>query len=267
MKHPGFTLIELLVVIAIIALLMSVLVPSLHIIRQHAKAILCQSNLKQLALGLVIYENDNETFPYSLDNTRFDPPPGGHLGDPSCDRIGWWWLSHITDYSEEYFDRKSIVKCPSREINKSRLKNNVLCSNYGLNQSICKIAQGDGDISRAEFAGKPLRSCDISRPGETLLVLDSGYSMINWWHVTDVPPVSLGNTIIEDAAYVPGLEINKEKNLWPGQEQDAINGRHPNRTVNVGFADGHVSRVKADHLFVEKIDDGYKNRRPLWVPE
>ena len=265
MKHPGFTLIELLVVIAIIALLMSILVPSLHVVRQHAKVILCRSNLKQLSLALVIYENDNETFPHSLDETRLKPPPGDYPGDRGCDRIGWWWFNYITDYSIGDFDRKSIVRCPSREIeNKGGLKYNVLCSNYGVNQSICKTARGK--VSRAEFIGKPLRSCDITRPSETLLVLDSGYSMINWWHVTDVPPVSLGSTI-EDAAYVPGLEINKEKNLWPGQEWDAINGRHPNRTVNVGFADGHVSRVKADDLFVEKIDEDYKNRHPLWVPE
>jgi prepilin-type processing-associated H-X9-DG protein len=72
--------------------------------------------------------------------------------------------------------------------------------------------------------------------------------------------------MIEDAAYVPGLEINKTKDLWPGQEGDAIKGRHTNQTVNVGFVDGHVNRLKADKLFVEKIEAGYKNRYPLWRP-
>ncbi len=41
---------------------------------------------------------------------------------------------------------------------------------------------------------------------------------------------------IEDATYVPGLKINKEKQLWPGMEWDAITGRHPNIKVNMGFA-------------------------------
>lgn len=107
---------------------------------------------------------------------------------------------------------------------------------------------------------------DIPHPGQTLLIADSGYSLISWWHVTDVPPVLLGSNI-EDTAYLPGLEINKDKNLWPGKEWDAINGRHPNSTVNVGFADGHVNRTKADDLFVEKTDADYKNRIPLWLPK
>ena len=41
----------------------------------------------------------------------------------------------------------------------------------------------------------------------------------------------------------------------------------PNKTVNVGFADGHVTRKKADDLFVEKAADAYMNRSPLWLPK
>jgi prepilin-type processing-associated H-X9-DG protein len=124
-----------------------------------------------------------------------------------------------------------------------------------------------GRESYTEFIGVPLRSTDISHPGQTLLVFDSGYSMINWWHAADIPPVPLGNSTIEDTAYIPGLWINKKRALWPGQEEDAVNGRHPNKTVNVGFADGHISRTKADRLLVEKTADGYKNLHLLWRPK
>ena len=114
---------------------------------------------------------------------------------------------------------------------------------------------------------KPLRSNDIPHPARTLLIVDSGYSIISWWHATDVPPETLDRKKIEDTAYVPGLEINKEKDLWPGQIEDAVDGRHPNKTVNVGFADGTVTRKKADDLFVEKSGDTYINRSPLWLPK
>lgn len=263
MKHSCFTLIELLVVIATLALLIAILLPSLRISRQHAKAILCGSNIKQLVLGLIMYETENNTFPYAFDNSPLDPPIGGYAGNSMYDRMGWWWFNYISNYHRKNKDRKASLWCPSRRIRELKF-NYVLHGNYGVNQSVCKSSRGRK--SHAEFIGTPLRRSDITRPGQTLLIVDSGYSLISWWHVTDVPPVLLGSTM-EDTAYVPGLEINKDKNLWPGQHQDAIYGRHPSKTVNVGFADGHISRKKADDLFVETTDTGYKNRRPLWQPK
>jgi prepilin-type N-terminal cleavage/methylation domain-containing protein/prepilin-type processing-associated H-X9-DG protein len=260
----AFTLIELLVVIAILALLIAILLPTLRVSRQQAKAVLCSSNIKQLVFGLAMYETDNQTCPYGF-HFSHTPPPGGYPGYLEYDRTGWWWFNYITDYSMKDFGTDSIVWCPSRKIKNSVLKANVLCGNYGVSRSICKSSD-DIQSHREEFIGTPLSSSDIPHPGQTLLIVDSGYSLISWWNVTDVPPVSLGS-IIEDTAYVPGLEINKDKNLWPGQEWDAINGRHPNKTVNVGFADGHVSRTKADELFVEKIAEDYKNKSPLWQPK
>jgi prepilin-type N-terminal cleavage/methylation domain-containing protein/prepilin-type processing-associated H-X9-DG protein len=56
----GFTLIELLVVISIIALLLSVLLPSLQKARQQAKNMVCASNIRQAQLGLILYLHDNK---------------------------------------------------------------------------------------------------------------------------------------------------------------------------------------------------------------
>lgn len=63
MKKKAFTLIELLVVISIIALLMAVLMPALGKARKQAKNLVCQTNLKQLGTGLIVYvaDNDNKT--------------------------------------------------------------------------------------------------------------------------------------------------------------------------------------------------------------
>jgi len=62
--RPGraaFTLIELLVVIAIIALLVSILVPSLKRAKELAGAAICATNLKSLGMMFQLYGNDNDS--------------------------------------------------------------------------------------------------------------------------------------------------------------------------------------------------------------
>jgi prepilin-type processing-associated H-X9-DG protein len=263
MRRSSFTLTELLVVIVTIALLMAILLPSLRSSRQQAEAVLCSSNIKQLLGGLFSYETENQTLPYGFDNTPMNPPPGGYPGGSAYDRRGWWWFNQMDGYFNNANRTRTVVRCPSKQLNNPSLKNNILCGNYGVNQFICKSSQGKS----TEFKGTPLRSSSITRSSETLLIVDSGYAIISWWHAADEPPVVLGNTVIEDTSYIPGLSINKDRNLWPGQEKDAIYGRHPNKTVNIGFADGHLSRTKADDLFVEKTSDDYRNKSPLWVPK
>jgi prepilin-type N-terminal cleavage/methylation domain-containing protein/prepilin-type processing-associated H-X9-DG protein len=80
----GFTLIELLVVIAIIAILAAILFPVFAKAREKARSSSCQSNLKQLAQGVIMYIQDyDDTFPIF-------GPQWGQNPDPPGSGVSWW---------------------------------------------------------------------------------------------------------------------------------------------------------------------------------
>jgi prepilin-type N-terminal cleavage/methylation domain-containing protein/prepilin-type processing-associated H-X9-DG protein len=262
-RRNAFTLVELLVVIAIIALLIAVLIPVLQTARENAKTVICNSNIKQLLLALTAYEMQNCTFPYACDSTYKIPPPDGYVGNQTYDKMGWWWFHFIADFLAKKHGKEYAIWCSARRI-KNEIKPNILLGNYGVNQVICKNAIGS---TQTEIVGTPLQINQIPHPAQTLLVMDSGYSVLAWRHATFPPPPDLDNQR-KDSGYVPGLyKVNKPRLPFrPGVEFDALNDRHPKKGVNAGFVDGHAARQKADVFCVEKIVDDYKNRSPLWLP-
>jgi prepilin-type N-terminal cleavage/methylation domain-containing protein/prepilin-type processing-associated H-X9-DG protein len=266
MRGRGFTLVELLVVIAIIAVLMGILIPISHTAREQTRAVVCCSKLKQVSLALTMYDQENETFPYGFASLVYTTiaPPGGYVGDASRDRMGWWWFHFLPNILWKDCDKETILWCPSRCIQDPGIKANILCGNYGVNRAICKNAPG---IISSEFVGEPLSLYQIRRPAETLLITDSGYNLISWKGATNAPVQPFENTEREGSFYVPGLLINEDRVIFPGQEADAIDGRHLNKSINVGFADGRVNRLKADDLLVEDVNGYYRNGSPLWLVE
>lgn len=62
-SHRGFTLIELLVVVAIIAILAGMLLPVLARARDKGKSAKCQSNLRQLGMAAMMYDEDHQVYP------------------------------------------------------------------------------------------------------------------------------------------------------------------------------------------------------------
>jgi prepilin-type N-terminal cleavage/methylation domain-containing protein len=68
----GFTLVELLVVIAIIGILVALLLPAVQAAREAARRAQCQSNLKNVALGVLNYESSNKILPMGTVFPRLD---------------------------------------------------------------------------------------------------------------------------------------------------------------------------------------------------
>ena len=100
----AFTLIELLVVISIIALLVSILLPSLQTARELGRRTLCASNLRNFGFGLHLYLVDsNEVFPEVISWFRW----GGQAGyDDTTDPSLRVFNAYITD-------NYKMFHCPS----------------------------------------------------------------------------------------------------------------------------------------------------------
>ena len=97
--HRAFTLVELLVVIGIIAVLISILLPTLSNVRRQANTLQCSSNMRQVATALIMYINENKgTF-----------PPAGLPPIPAYPH-GWWWANELV--------RLGYVKTPSINVYK-----------------------------------------------------------------------------------------------------------------------------------------------------
>ena len=91
---PGFTLIELLVVIAIIAILAAILFPVFARARENARRSSCQSNLKQIGLGILQYVQDNDERMMASRNSAMGNLP---------------WQ----DVVQPYVKSTQLFKCPS----------------------------------------------------------------------------------------------------------------------------------------------------------
>ncbi len=97
-QNRAFTLIELLVVIAIIAILAAILFPVFGRARENARRTSCQSNLKQIGLGIMQYKQDfDERFPVEVVHATSNP-----VGP-----YGW------ADAIQPYLKSVQLVQCPS----------------------------------------------------------------------------------------------------------------------------------------------------------
>jgi prepilin-type N-terminal cleavage/methylation domain-containing protein/prepilin-type processing-associated H-X9-DG protein len=273
MRGKGLTLIEVLVVIVIIAALTAMAVPLLQKSKDQGKDLLCFNNLRQLGIALSIYSHENEMYPQ------------GFCGDPSChpsipsdeyrklntQTIDWqnssWWFHLLNGIIEEDFSKEGPLWCPSRCVSDTTTANNILCSNYGINYSICKITMESAD----EFFGMPLRTERVVSPSMKLLLMDSGYALISWKALApDITMYFFENSDRQDSYFLPGAPVNQSRyqngSINEMLRDDAVKGRHSSGRFNAVFADGHVDRTKPASVEPDFDAGGNFLNASYWCP-
>lgn len=224
-RKQAFTLIELLVVIAIIAILAAILFPVFGQARENARRASCQSNLKQIGLGLMQYSQDYDE---ELVSVYY-----GDTGWQASTTNGYKWMDAIFPYikSTQVFD------CPSMSYTASwggqyQFKSGYSYGSYAINGSYDTPGAPTPPTSRLPYSGNHNKLPSVVTPSTTAWVMDSpndnGYGWI----------LDLGTSNTSPAPTISGD---------PAQGGEAI-ARHLD-TVNILWVDGHVKPLKIGALF------------------
>ena len=219
-RSKGFTLIELLVVISVIALLLSILMPSLSKVKDHAKRIVCTFNCKTLSTAWTSYaiQNDDRLVSSSTGYSSFD----NHLSKEPllCPNpwVDWAGYPSESSYDKEeqtlaieqgvlypHVETPKAYRCPKSKDFERRCYS--IPDFFGN-----ELINGHVTVGGQEAL---LKMGQITMPSKRIIFLDEGY-------------VTYG-----------GYTIYYDRAMW----WDPPPNRHDNG-ITIGYADGHSGFVK-----------------------
>jgi prepilin-type processing-associated H-X9-DG protein len=208
---------ELLVVIAIIGVLAAILLPTLARGKTHAQRSVCMNNLKQWALAMKLYTQEDEDKDFLPRESAYTPGTSVNswfqVHDPIASDVWYNTLppfltaSTASNYfymKAAFYDRSCLFQCPSAKITPNNL---YALFSVSMNSKLIK-------------AGLPLSVTDLCYPANTVMFLD--------------------NLLDGEEALVPGVP----KLGQPSSSANRFSARHGQRG-NMVFWDGHTDSFTA----------------------
>ena len=224
-KRSAFTLIELLVVIAIIAILAAILFPVFARARENARRSSCQSNMKQIGLGLLQYTQDyDEQMPHQA----FTSPV----------------FYTYADMIQPYIKSDQIFDCPSDSTNNPYRSvvpgagGATANLDYGMN-ILYRFGSGSLYPPSGRYVGT---LAAVEAPSTTVWI---GETNNNYEFTMDV--AGAGN--------LPTINLNASPPYAGATAAQRLLARHL-ETVNILYVDGHVKSSKLTSLLATKTVNG-----------
>jgi prepilin-type N-terminal cleavage/methylation domain-containing protein/prepilin-type processing-associated H-X9-DG protein len=226
--RSAFTLIELLVVIAIIAILAAILFPVFGRARENARRSSCQSNLKQIGLGIVQYTQDyDERMPASGYMTKRLEG----ASDPNLERFGSWQQTIFP-----YVKSRQVFACPSNQRSSRRIDSTN--SNWGgqiIPEGIPVSYMANAIATSGNWAPSGTPMTVIYKSGQTTKTL--------------AQLISPAQTIM----VFENSGLSKRPDMWDDTEirittdtQFRVDFTNHLGTTCLLFADGHVKAMKPE---------------------
>ena len=212
--RAGLTLVEMLVVASVLSTLIMIMLPALDSVKESARAVQCQSNLRQMAMASAVYlEDHNGSYPIAQ-----------FLDLSTSTKVTWEITTVVENGSPTYIPGElwdgqgtiEIQQCPSFDG-----PDNWSDAPYsGYNYNTSYIGHGQG-----EAIEPPAKESHVRTPSQCALFGDGGWR-------------SGANKFMRAP--------------WPNPGDSTFSGRHAgtqayrhNHTTNVAFCDGHVETISS----------------------
>ncbi|HOF19496.1 MAG TPA: hypothetical protein PK082_11345, partial [Phycisphaerae bacterium] len=232
----------LLVVIAILALLVSILMPSLRKALDLARTVVCLNNMKQMGTGIAFYAEDHEGFcPPSAYQSTVEPTMGYWIAvSPGVYAVTWQQSAAEYFVTYRHYQGGSMMNpqtmvwhCPASPVG---VVGGAHFGHYGINQQI------GGYQMQPTLDPKTKQLLGIPSPASKFMLFDAGCYVVTQamvkapaWPYYYIPGYNPGNVAMYNAKYT----------------SDSIDGRHPSLTVNVLYADCHGETTPVDTVIFD----------------